>query len=327
MADFPASYGGSSDASKVKRLEEFRIYYNHTIHPELLRMERQRLQLLRLLLFSCFILLAVLLLEFYLDILALTLFLAIPLGGYVFYLLYRVRLFRQNFKPNIVNLVLDFIDDGMNFDPSHPLQYEPERKIEKARFLKSEIFATAAPYYEGEDFISGRIGEMEFELCELTVKDFSPVRSGFKAVFSGVFLHATFPEENHGRIIIWPRRFRQHLTRSIKQFTWEGGKNMDHEINNEAFREAFLTYATPDTHVEGTLSDPMQEAIVRYRRQTGKEIYMSFINKEIYAAVTEEKDILEPYIFRSNLSFELIREFFEDINLLLRIAEDFDQTH
>ena len=326
MPDLPASYG-KGDASKIKRLEQFRIYYNHTIHPELLRMERRRLRLLWLLLISSIILLGVMLLEFYLDILALTLFLAVPIGAYFFYLLYRVQEFRQAFKPNVMNLVLDFIDDGMNFDPSHPLEYHPKRKIDKARFLKSKIFATQAPYYEGEDFINGRIGEMDFELCELTVKEFSPVRNRLNDVFSGVFLHATFQEETRGRIIIWPRRFRQHLIRSIKKFTWEGGANVDHEVNNETFREAFLTYATEDTHVEGILSGPMQDAIVSYRQQTGKEIYMSFINKEIYAAVTEEKDILEPYLFRSNLSFELIREFFEDINLLLRIAEDFDQTH
>ncbi|MCA9406835.1 MAG: DUF3137 domain-containing protein, partial [Candidatus Omnitrophica bacterium] len=59
----------------------------------------------------------------------------------------------------------------------------------------------------------------------------------------------------------------------------------------------------------------------------GKDMFMSFINREIYAAVSEDKDILEPHFFRSNLSFDLVRSFFEDINLLLRIAEDFDQTH
>ncbi|MCB0570705.1 MAG: DUF3137 domain-containing protein [Phaeodactylibacter sp.] len=326
MPELPALPGGE-DASKVKRMEAFRIYYNHTIHPELMRMERQRLRLLRLFLFSGIILTGIALAGFYLNITALTLFLALPVGVYIFYLLYRIQEFRQAFKPNITNLILDFIDDGMNFDPNHPLQYEPKRSIEKPIFLKSEIFGTDAPYYEGEDYISGRIGEMDFEMSELAVKEFSPVRNRLNDVFSGAFLHATFPEETYGRVIIWPRRFRQHLTRAIKNFTWEGGSNVDHEVNNEAFREAFLTYATEETHVEGILSMPMQDAIVQYRIQTGKEIYMSFINREIYAAVTEDKDLLEPYLFRSNLSFELVKEFFEDINLLLRIAEDFDQTH
>ncbi len=326
MTNKPAPFEGD-DSSKIKRLDEFRIYYNHTIHPELLRMERRRIRLLRLLFFSTLIMLGILLFEVYLNMLVITLLLAIPITLYISYILYRIRRFRLTFKPNVVRLILDFIDDGMNFDPAHPLKYDPKRKIEKSRFFKSQIFATSAHIYEGEDFISGRVGEMDFEMCELSVQEISPVGNSLSRVFQGVFMHATFPEETVGRVIIWPRRYRQFFIRAIKNFTWEGGINQDDEVLNEEFRESFMTYATEDTHVVSILSPPMQEAIVRYRTQTGKEIFMSFIDREIYAAVTEEKDLLEPYLFRSNLSFELVREFFEDIHLLLRIAEDFDQTH
>ncbi|MCB0593891.1 MAG: DUF3137 domain-containing protein [Lewinellaceae bacterium] len=326
MTERPAPYN-EEDASKIKRLEHFRIYYNHTIHPELLRMERLRIRLLRLLFFSTLFMLGVLLFGFYINILALTLLLAIPLGGYISYLIYRMQRFRLTFKPNVVSLILDFIDDGMNFDPAHPLKYDPKKEIGKDQFLKSRIFATKAPFYSGEDFISGRIGEMDFEMSELLVQELSPVDNRLDEVFRGVFMHATFPEETRGRVIIWPRRLRQFHTKAIKDFTWEKGQNQDDEVNNQKFKEIFLTYATEDTHVEGILSEPMQEAIVRYCNTTGKDMFMSFINREIYAAVSEDKDILEPHFFRSNLSFDLVRSFFEDINLLLRIAEDFDQTH
>lgn len=326
MTEKPAPYG-RDDGSKIKRLEHFRIFYNHTIHPELLRMERLRIRLLRLLFFSAIFMLGALLFEFYMNIRALTLLLAIPLGAFISYLLYRMQDFRLTFKPNVVSLILDFIDDGMNFDPAHPLKYNPKKKIEKEIFQKSRIFATKAPVYAGEDFISGRVGEMDFEMSELSVREFSPVSGRLSDVFRGVFMHATFPEEARGRVIIWPRRLRQFHTRAIKDFTWDKGLNQDKEVNNEKFRELFLTYATEDTHLEGILSEPMQDAIVRYCTTTGKDMFMSFIDREIYAAVSEDKDILEPYLFRSNLSFELVREFFEDINLLLRVAEDFDQTH
>lgn len=308
----------------MKRLEEFRIYYNHTIHPELMRMERRRLRLLRLLLFSAFLVIGILLLELYLNILVLTLLFTIPIVVYIGYLLYRVREFVQVFKPRIMNLILDFIDDGLNYGT---LKYDSKKFIPKDRFLESRIFSTKAPIYQGEDYMMGKIGEMDFELCELTVREFSPVRNKLDDVFKGVFLYAIFSEETEGEIVVWPRHFRQYLTRSIKAYTWEGGVNVDHEILNEDFREHFMTYAMEDTHVISILSEPMQEAIVRYREQTGKEIYLAFRDKEIYAGITEEKDILEPHIFRSNLSFELIKEFFEDINLVLTIVEDFDQTH
>jgi predicted nucleic acid-binding Zn ribbon protein len=311
----------------MKRIDEFRKYYNHTIHPELLRLERKRKRILRLLFFSAFLLLGILLFELYMDILILTLLLSIPIGSYIFYLGYRIRDFRLTFKPHIINLILDFIDDGMNFDPERPLVYDPKKKIDRSLFFDSQIFATNAEEYSGEDYIEGKVGEMVFQMSELSVKELSKIKSGYTSVFRGVFMHATFPEEATGHVIIWPRHLRQHLSRPIKNFHWKGGVNVDVEIMNTAFKQTFLTYATEETHLVSILSEPMQEAILRYHAQTNKDIYMSFQDREIYAAVSEEKDLLGPHLFRSNLNFAIIREFFEDILLLLRIAEDFDQTH
>lgn len=308
----------------MKRLEEFRIYYNHTIHPELMRLERSRIRLFRLLIFSTILLSGLLIIEFYLNILVLTLLMMIPISLYISFLIYRIREFTQIFKPKIMNLILDFIDDGLNYGT---LTYNSKGSIPRSTFLESMIFKTSAPYFNGEDYIEGKIGEMDFKLCELDVREISPVTNSLKYIFKGVFLHAIFNEETEGTIVIWPRAYRQFLTASIKEFTWKGGQNVDHEIMNDAFRETFLVYALEDTHVIGILSEPMQEAIVKYVEQTGKEIYMAFIDRNIYAGITEPRDILEPYLFRSNLSFELVREFFEDIHLALSIVEDFDQTH
>ncbi len=308
----------------MKQLEEFRIYYNRTIHPELLRMERLRLRLLRLLGFSALLFFGFIFFGFYVNLLLVTLLLMIPLTLYVGYLIYRIRQFKQTFKPRVMNLILDFIDDGLN---RGTLTYDSKRYLPRDRFLKSRLFVTEAPFYQGEDYISGKVGEMDFELCELDVREYSSVRNRLEYVFKGVFLYAIFPEEAEGMIAIWPRFVQQYLTRPIREFTFTGGYNVDHEVMNDRFREIFLTFATEETHVAGILSEPMQEAMVEYIEQTGKELYVSFIDREIFIGVTENKDILEPYIFRSNLSYDLVKEFFEDINLLLRIVEDFDQTH
>lgn len=311
----------------MKRLEQFRKYYNHTIYPELMRLERQRLRLLRLLFFSGLVLSGVLVFSVYIDVLALALFLIIPIGLYTFYVGYRIQQFRLTFKPQVMNLILDFIDDGMNFDPNHPLRYDPKGMVTKDRFVKSMLFGQSIYEYSGEDYIAGKVGEMVFEMSELTVNDLSRVRAGYQEVFRGVFMHATFPEETSGKVLIWPRHLKQFFTRAVRQFHWVGGANVDDEVTNEAFKSVFATYATEETHLAAILSEPMQAAILRYREQTGKDIFMAFLDREIYAAVSEEKDLMEPFLFRSNLDFNLIREFFEDILLLLRIAEDFDQTH
>ncbi len=307
-----------------QRLDEFRLYYNHSIHPELLRMERRRRKLLFLLFISIFLLAGIIGLEFYINIPAVTFFLMVPIGFYITYLLYRIQKFRSTFKPHVINLILDFIDDGPNYGTFH---YDDKKQISKSRFRASRIFEASPDQYKGEDHISGRIGELKFEMCELDVKEFSKVRNRLNYVFKGVFMIASISREIRGSIIILPKEFRQYLSRSIKAATLRGAHEVEDDALIEPFEAAFMTFASDDANLAGLLSSEMQNAIADYRTETGKEIYLSFINNEIYIAVTEPKDILEPFIFQSNVSFELVRDFFEDIHLLISIVEDIDNNY
>jgi len=307
----------------MKRLEAFRIYYNHTIHPELVRMERKRKRLLLLLFMSLFLLMIIIFLQFYLNILVISLFLMLPFGFYITFILFRIQRFKSTFKPHVVNLLLDFIDDGMNYGT---LKYNSKRFISKERFMASRIFQTPATQYVGEDYINGKIGELDFEMCELNVRELSKVRNRLNYVFKGVFMHTTFNKPMRGEVLILPREFKQYLSRSIKAVNRTGSIEIKGFLTPR-FNESFITFATKNANVSGILSESMQNAIVDYRLTTEKEIYVSFRGEDIYIAITEPKDILEPYIFRSNVSFELVRDFFEDIHMLISIIEDFDKNN
>lgn len=308
----------------IQRMQKFRVYYNTTIYPELQRTEQKRRRLIRLFLLSGLLIIGLLIFEFYLSILVVTLTLSIPITIYIVYLIRRVAQFRKAFKPRIMQHILDFLEEEPNI---MALSYDPQGGLTKADFQNSFLFKTSADYFLAEDYIEGKVGMMPFRMCELFVRETSKVRNRLDYVFKGVFLHAVFPEKVRGQIVIWPRDYRQFLTRAIREFTWEGGENVDHEVMNDAFRDAFITYATPDTKVAGILSEPMQDALIEYLQETGKEIYISFLDQEIYVAITEPKDVFEPFIFRSNARFELVREFFEDVHIMLSIVEDFDRTH
>lgn len=309
----------------MEQLDLFRLYYSHTIAPELLRMERLRLRLLALLFFSIFILGGLLAFQFFVNIWVITLVLLIPHVVYIGYLIRQIQRFVQRFKPNVVELLLDFIDNGPNFDSNYPLSYRAKEGLAKEVFQKSGIFATDAPYYVAEDKIWGRIGEIDFELSELNVKENAAIRTDLDEVFKGIFLVARFKADIRGSMKVWPRSQRQFLTKAIKNFTFKGAHNVDSEILDDDFRTIFMTYATPSTHVAGILPETMQEAIVHYYQQTGRLLYFSFENKDFYVAITQPKDLLEPYILRSNLSFDLVLEFMSDITSVLQLVHEFDQ--
>ncbi len=306
--------------------DDFRRYFNVTIAPELMRQEHLRMRLMGFLLLSVIFIFMLLLLGFYLGIWALTLGLSIPIGFFISYLLWRIEDFRRNFKPRVVNLILDYIDNGLNFDPTYPLRYSANGYLSKELFMASRIFDTPAQEYYGEDKIEGKVGEMVFEMSELRVGEISALRNQIKPVFSGVFLHAKFNEPTSGIIICWPRHRLQYLTKSIRAFTFQKGKDKDKEIMSDAFRKIFMTFSTDKTPLHHILTEPIQAALAEFVSRTGKTLYLSIINEHIYIGMSSQKDMLEPYIFRNNNSFQRVKEFFDDILTLLLLIEIFDRN-
>ena len=309
----------------VDRLQEFNQYYNHTIHPELVRLERQRKRFIRLLLISAVLLAGVVTFEIVIDELLLTLAMMIPIGLYVVYLLYRFRHFRQQFKPQVVNLILDFLDDGPNYGE---LSYMPEKNIPTGAFVGSKLFdlpTNPQDYsYDGEDYIEGKIGTMNFGMSELRVKKKSQVRNRLNYVFSGVFLVSELTGKHKGAVLLWPREFKQYLTRELKLIDREGGKAVAGMLQVKGFNERFIVRATRESAVRKLLNDEIQKSILEYRNQTDKPIYLSIIGNQVFVAITEHRDLLEPSLWQSNLSYDLVREFFADINASLELVRRLD---
>ncbi|MDZ7877485.1 MAG: DUF3137 domain-containing protein [Saprospiraceae bacterium] len=311
----------------MKNLTDLRQYYNHTIHPELKRMERRRHRLLTTLALSFLGILVTVFFQFYLGILTLTLVLIVPIGLYLTYTFNEWEAFRSTFKPRVVSLLLDFIDNDVTYNV--PLKYIENASISPSVFRASRLFNSTAPDFVGEDYIKGEMGELDFEMSELAVKEFSTTRNRLDDVFRGVFLHARFWREvqvEKGEILILPRSQRQHLSKTIKAFTVKGGRQFEYNLSAK-FTESFIVYATHNANTRGFLSENMQESILRYRQKEGNEIYLSFIENAIYVAVSQQKDLLEPVLWQSNMSFDLIREFYEDITLLLSIVLDIDANN
>ena len=304
---------------------DFRLFYNQSIHPELLNMEQRRRRLMRLLLLSGLMLVGVVVLQIYVSIFAITLALLIPVGLWITYLAFRIQVFFKEFKPRVVTLLLDFIDNDVNFSFEG---YEPKGFIPQEKFLESRIF-TACDDYSGEDLIRGQVRETPFEVCELRVREFSEVRSRLDLVFSGIFMVADYQRwDMHGGVLGLPDAYRKYLSRSERAFHLEGGRRVRTGILPE-FEVFFDTYATPDVRIKDVVSEEFQKAILNFRQRfqevsREKEIYFSIIGDKIYIALSQDRDLLEPSLFNNNTSFEVVKEFYEDLRLLLDLVMEVD---
>ena len=300
---------------------DLRLFYNQSIHPELLHLEQRRQRLLRLLLLSGVLLAGIVLLQIYLNEVFYTLLLLIPVGLWIAYLLFRVQVYYREFKPRIVNLLLDFIDNDVNFRFGG---YEPGGAIPRVKFLESKIF-TMADDYAAEDLIRGQVRETPFEVCEVRVREFSPARSRLDYVFRGIFLIGDFRRwDMGGMVLVLPDTYRKYLSRSERAFHLAGGRRVHNRLLPE-FEAFFDTYATPETRLPEVLSADFQRAILSFRERfqranRQKEIYFSIIRDKIYLALTQDKDLLEPSLFTSNVSYEVVKEFYDDLMLMLGLV-------
>lgn len=305
--------------------QDFRLFYNQSIHPELLNMELRRRRLLRLLLVSGLLLLGVVVLQLYISIFAITLALFIPVGLWITYLGFKVQVFLGEFKPRLVTLLLDFLDNDVNITFNG---YDHKSFLPPQKFLESRIF-TQADDYSGEDLIRGQVRETPFEACELKVKAFSEVRSRLDPVFTGIFLIADFQRwDMQGGVLALPDAYRKYLSNSERAFHLLGGRRVKGGILPE-FETVFDTYATKEVRVKEVISEDFQRAILRFRKRfqevnRQKEIYFSIIHDKIYLALRQDRNLLEPSLFQSNTSFEVVHEFYEDIRLLLELVMEVD---
>jgi hypothetical protein len=305
--------------------QDFRLFYNQSIYPELRHLELRRRRLLRLLGLSVVLLAGIFALEIYLRIFVLTMALFIPVGLWIAFLLFRVKVYYDEFKPRIVGLVLDFIDNDINFGELH---YETRSSLSKDQFLAGRIF-TGADEYEGEDYIRGQIREMPFEASELRIREFSPSRDRLDQVFNGLFLVGDYRRQDmRGGVLLLPDTQRKYLSRSERAFHLLGGRRVRENLLPE-FEACYDTYATPDVRLGDVVSDDLQLAILRFRLRfqkasRKKEIFLSIIGDKLYVALSQDRNLLEPSLWINTVSFDVAQEFYEDLRLLFDIVLELD---
>jgi len=301
----------------MQDLNEFRLFYNRTLYPELVRQERIRKRLIVLFVLSLLVLAVSGWAVYYLKMPVLALLIWIPFTAYSSFLGWRIRKFIAGFKPKVVQLILDFI--------VHPMTYSHKAYLPKERFLQSRFFMTEAPHYKGEDFIAGQIGSLHFEMCELDVRDQSKVSSNaMMPVFRGIFFIAKTEHSFNGEIVILPKSERPYLTRAIKDLIRREHQAL--KVKYPGFNDKFLSYINPYANEEIIIPKDFYERLFNFSNKINKKVYMSFVEGYIYIAVWEPKDILEPHIFRSNTSFKLVNEFYTDLYNIVSLMEEFESS-
>lgn len=302
----------------MQELKEFRRYYNNHLHADLQAFDRQRWALIISIGLAILLALGLVLAVLAFELFPIIFLLILPYWFTYNFFLRWIERFKARFKPLVVQSILQFIDPR--------LRYYHKDFIPKDSFNRAHIFPFNPHIYSGEDYIMGKIGEVYFEMCELKVMHTSDVTDRLESWLNGVFFHTKFNFRAEGQMVIIPRVQAQKFIRTFKRLTRYGGYELK-DTGNPRFDEDFLVYIDRKMKYEDILTPELLNTLNSYHERSGQEIYASFMGSHFYLAVAEPYELLDAHLFSTNVDFELISAYYEELFVFTQLVEDFDLRH
>lgn len=139
-----------------------------------------------------------------------------------------------------------------------------------------------------------------------------------KKVFKGLFFRARFNKWVKGKTIILPDTL---LTRT----TWlNSHRGESIKLEDPEFEKLYEVYGDDQIASRYALSTSLMAKLVDLRKRTGKHrpVYVSLVEDTIYIAIASEQDLFEPRLYRSILDFNLVRQYYEDLQMMAGIVDE-----
>lgn len=296
----------------MKKIEEFEKYFNDIIKPKLQPLEEERKSVKTKIIITCIILLVIFIfmINFFMQDIRLIL-------GYFVVSSVIIGLLKKgytsNFKDLLIKDIIKFISEDLVFNKSG--------KIDENQFRKSKLF-TDFNRYDGEDYISGEIeyksdslsdDKLKLEFSELSVE--KEVGSGKDrrviTIFNGMFYVVDFNKEFEYYTKIIPDSKKGFFKRKDRVM-----------LEDDLFEKIYEVYSESQFESRYILSTSMMERLVEFYKKRMKNIYLAFNSNKVYIAVESGTDYFEPKIFTSLYKFDIIKEYYEDLEMVISVIEE-----
>lgn len=236
--------------------------------------------------------------------------------------------YRSDFKKVVVAEIVKAVNPSWN--------YKPDSMISESIYSYSDIFRTRYDRYKGDDFVSGVIEKTDFECSELhteykevTYDSKGNRHENWVTIFKGLFFHADFNKEFHGRTYVSPdvaERLFGKFGQSLQKITGPGELV---KLENVDFEKEFVVHSTDQLEARYILTPAIMEAMLRIRSLNNQGVHFSFVGSRVFCALSVRKDLFEPKIFKTGVDiyeianmyrlFEINQIIINELNLNTRI--------
>ncbi len=234
-----------------------------------------------------------------------------------------IKSFTSEFKEKIVGEVVRFVDAN--------LLYAPGNGIDRQNYMNSQIFLTNPDRYKCEDYVSGMIGETQIEFSEIhsEYKTESTDSKGnhhteWHTIFRGLFFIADFNKNFHGATVVLPDLAEKTFGFLGKIFqSWNlTRRGQLIKLEDPDFEKLFVVYGDDQITARYILTPGLMQRLVEFRKNVHNTIFLSFKESKVYVAISINRNLFEPRIFRSNEDFAIIKDYFLNLELAVQIIEE-----
>jgi len=95
------------------------------------------------------------------------------------------------------------------------------------------------------------------------------------------------------------------------------------ELADPEFMDNYTCYSTDDIQARYILSPALMKRLNDFHKKyPNNEVCLSFVDGQIFVAITYNKDLFEPSFFSSVVNKKKVLSYFDDIKLTVEIVED-----
>ena len=318
----------------MKTKIEFKRFLDTQLFPKLIALDEDRKYLLKkyLIPVAIFVVLAVLSFVVFMliqgssqiPLVAMFIFVIIAV---IFYFSGKseINLYKYRFKTEIIGKLVSFIDES--------LKYVPNAGILEHEYLMSNLFLKDPDRFHSEDLVQGKLGKTEIKFSEVhseyktqTTDSKGVSKTEWHTIFKGIFFIADFNKEFITNTVILPdiaeKFFGSFLGSKFQKMNFSRGQLI--KLENPEFEKEFAVYGNDQIEARYILTPDLMERILKFKKESKKELYISFLASKMYVAIPYKENLFEPKYFKTIIDKQMIIKYFEILQLVTGIVEEFN---
>ena len=237
-----------------------------------------------------------------------------------------IQVYGLGFKRNIIEKIISFIGDDQLSYASHLLLEDKRQAI--LAFTRSQIFRDELEEpdaLEQEDCVYGTIGKTDIFFSEMFAENTQGShlnefemedQAGKSLIFHGLFFEAKFAKNFANRTFIVPNNLKRKVGLSNN---WQGESI---KLEDPEFARMFEVYGDSQVESRYILSTSLMSRLVEFNQKAKRKVYLSFVDGFLYIAIPYRHRLFEPKLLQSMMSFQPLKEYFQDLQLMIGIVED-----